>query len=62
MEKYMDKKTQKTIRNRVVRMAWEELKSEITMKDLAEALNIPLTTFFRIVNKGRQRSDYKSKK
>lgn len=45
----MDKKTQKAIRNKLVRKIWKEEKASITMKDLAEILNIPLATFYRIV-------------
>lgn len=49
--KKMDKKTQKAIRNRVIVMAWEEMKNDITMQDLARALKISLTTFYRVVKR-----------
>ena len=49
--KEMDKKTQKAIRNRVIVMAWEEMKNEITMQDLARALKISLATFHRVVKR-----------
>ena len=54
----MDKKTQKAIRNRIICKVWGEMKAEITMKDLAEVLNIPVATLFRIL---KQNYDQRTK-
>jgi len=62
VENYMDTKTQKAIRNRVYRKVWDEFKSEITMKDLAGILNVPIATFFRIVNSESGRPSESKKK
>jgi len=35
------------IRNKIWKDVWEENKATYTMQDLAEILEIPLTTFFR---------------
>ena len=48
----MDKKTQKAIRKKAFKLIWDEFKGEITMKDLADVLGVPIATFFRII-KGR---------
>jgi hypothetical protein len=45
----MDKKTQKAIRGRAFRLVWKEMKNDITMKDLADSLGVPLATFYRIL-------------
>jgi len=50
----MDKKTRKAIRNKIICKVWAEMKNEITMKDLADVLDIPLATFYRVIKSGIQ--------
>ena len=37
------------LKGKVLKLVWEQLKAEYTMSELAEALGIPLATFFRYV-------------
>ena len=51
----MDKKTKKTIRNRIIAEIWAREKNSITMKDLADIFNIPLASFYRIIKNNKKK-------
>jgi DNA-binding MarR family transcriptional regulator len=49
-------------RNKILYNIWEMYKNENTMKELAEMLNIPLTTFWRAVVSVAKKKSIKSRK
>jgi len=48
-----------TKRNKIVKKVWEIYKSESSMEELADILNIPLSSFYRILKEENQKVESK---